>query len=86
MQRVSKHDVNKLTTSEIRDRLPFILVSDGEDIALLSDVNRPVQPIASTHDVNRLSSDPVPSHDVNKPMTELPLSKKRQASGRLSDF
>ena len=39
MQQLNKHDVNKLTASGIKDRLPFVLVSDGEDIALVCDVN-----------------------------------------------
>ena len=36
------------------------------------------------YDVNRVVETPKANHDVNK-LTELPLSKKRQASGRLSD-
>ena len=45
--------------------LPFVLVADGEDVALVCDVNN-------------VETKPKASHDVNK-LTELPLSKHMQA-------
>lgn len=67
MNRLSKHDVNKLSVAKLREMLPFELVADGEVIALVSDVNR-------------LDDKPKANHDVNKALTELPLSKHRQAN------
>ena len=47
------------------------MVADGEVVFVAYDVNKAVEA----------------SHDVNKAKpTELPLSKKRQASGRLNSF
>ena len=40
MKQLSKHDVNKLTAKKIKEALPFELVSDGEVIALVCDVNK----------------------------------------------
>jgi hypothetical protein len=66
MNRLSKHDVNKLGVAKLREMLPFILVSDGEDVALVSDVNN-------------VEDKPKTGHDVNR-VTELPLSKHKQAT------
>lgn len=75
MKRLSKHEVNKLTALELKNRLPFEVVSDGEVIAVM---------IPAT-DVNKLKA----NHDVN--MTnytsksgELRFSKAKQGKGRLS--
>lgn len=43
MRQISKHDVNKLTAREVKDRLPFQVVSDGEVIAV----------VLPTYDVNK---------------------------------
>ena len=67
MKQLTKHDVNKLTASELKDMLPFVITSDGETIAA-------VIPVCN---VNRLEHK---GHDVN----ELPLSKRKQAEGRLN--
>jgi len=78
MKQLTKHDVNRLTAKELRSRLPFEIVSDGKVIAA-------VIPVC---DVNKLAYEQTqgqkPAHDVNK--LELPLSKKRQAEGRLSSI
>lgn len=79
MKQLTKHDVNKLTTKELQDSLPFLVISDGEVIAAM----------VPACDVNRLENCTSSGSDVNKgglrPITELPLSKKRQAEGRLSE-
>ena len=54
MRQLSKHDVNRLTTSELKELLPFELMSDGEAIALVSDVNILEPTFEANHDVNRL--------------------------------
>lgn len=33
MRQISKHDVNKLTAQDLKDKLPFDMISDGEPIA-----------------------------------------------------
>ena len=68
MKRLSKHDVNKLTASELVNELPFELTNDNEVIAV-------VLPIC---DVNRLEKNSKATHDVNK---ELKFSKGKQAKG-----
>ena len=83
MKQLTKHDVNRLTAKELRSRLPFEIVSDGKVIAA-------VIPVC---DVNKLAYEQTqgqkPAHDVNKlehPLEhpgELPLSKRKQAQGRL---
>ena len=84
MKQLTKHDVNKLTASELKDILPFVITSDGETIAAVipvCDVNklqaRLEPPPELVHNVNRLEHK---GHDVN----ELPLSKRKQAEGRLN--
>lgn len=44
MNRLSKHDVNKLTAQELKAKLPFEIVSDNEVIAA----------VIPAHDVNKL--------------------------------
>lgn len=44
MKQIGKHDVNKLTAQDLKDKLPFELVSDGEVIAV----------VLPYHDINRL--------------------------------
>ena len=58
MRQLSKHDVNKLTVSELKELLPFELMSDGEAIALVSDVNILEPTLEANHDVNRLRRRP----------------------------
>jgi len=71
MKQITKHDVNKLTAEELKARLPFQMVSDGEVIAV----------VLPAYDVNKLEPPVKASHDVNK---ELRFSKVRQASGRMT--
>ena len=54
MKQLSKHDVNKLTASELVKEIPFELVSDGKVIAMVCDVNRLEKDSKASHDVNRL--------------------------------
>ena len=72
MKHLSKHDVNKLTTNELKKLLPFELISDGEIVAVL----------VPYHDVNKLREKPKAKHDVNK-LTELRFSKSAQARGHM---
>ena len=67
MNRLSKHDVNRLSVAKLKELLPFELVADGEAIALVCDVNSVLE-------------SPKARHDVNK--GELPLSKHRQAASQ----
>ena len=69
MNRLSKHDVHKLSTAKLRDKMPFELTSDGEVIAVVYDVHTTVK---ANHDVH-----------TTKNITELAFSKRAQASGRL---
>jgi len=79
MNRLSKHDVNKLSIAKLREKLPFEVVADGEMVFVAYGVNKlPSVPLALPHDVNRVKNKPKARHDVNK-LTELPLSKKKQA-------
>ena len=73
MRQISKHDVNKLAASQLKAKLPFEIVSDGEIIAV-------VLPI---HDVNKLNQKCEASYDVNK-AGDLRFSKSKQAKGRLA--
>ena len=74
MNTLTKYDVNKLTAKELKDRLPFLVSSDGETIAAVIPY------------VNKLEHEQTPkykpSHDVN----ELPLSKKKQAEGHMASI
>jgi hypothetical protein len=75
VKQLTKHQLNKLTAKELKDMLPFEITSDGETIAAVipsCDVNK-LQP--------KLETSSKPAHDVN----ELPLSKHKQAQGRLSN-
>ena len=74
MKRISKHDVNKLIASELKRKIPFQIISDGEVIAVC----------VSAYDVNKLGRKPKASPDVNK-AGDLPFSKSRQAQGRLGE-
>lgn len=74
MQQITKHDVNKLTASELKREIPFQIISDGEVIAVC----------VSAYDVNKLGKKPKAKPDVNK-ADDLPFSKSRQAKGRLSE-
>lgn len=67
MRQISKHDVNKLTAREMKARLPFQVVSDGEVIAV----------VLPAYDVNKLGQAAKANHDVNK-ANELRFSKARQ--------
>ena len=74
MRQLSKHDVNKLTTSELKELLPFELMSDGEAVALVSDVNI-LEPIPkANYDVNRLRP--------RQPMVRGAYTKARQLGKR----
>ena len=64
MNRLSKHDVNKLSMSKLLDLLPFVITNDGVSVALVCDVNN----------VHSDKADP----DIYK-LTELPLAKTKQA-------
>ena len=77
MKQLSKHDVNKLSIAKLLDLLPFQITNDGV----------PVAAVIPIHDVNIAGKKPSRGYDVNKaekPLTELPLSKSRQARGVLS--
>lgn len=73
MRQISKHDVNKLTAKEMKAKLPFEIVSDGEIIAV----------VLAPYLVNKLEQKVKASQDVNK-ANELKFSKARQASGSLA--
>ena len=73
MRQITKHDVNKLTASQLKAKLPFQIVSNDEIIAVVLPV----------HDVNKLNQKREASHDVNK-ASELRFSKSKQVSGKLS--
>ena len=70
MRQISKHNVNKLTASELKAQLPFQIVSDGEVIAI----------VMPPHDVNKVTD----TITMTAKPTELRFSKDRQAKGRLS--
>ena len=74
MEQISKHDVNKLTASELKRKIPFQIISDGEVIAVC----------VSAYDVDKLGKKSKVRPDVNK-ADDLPFSKSRQAKGRLSE-
>lgn len=78
MKQLTKHDLNKLTAKELKDMLPFIITSDNEPIAAVipvCDINK-LQP--------KLESSPKLAHAEGKDVNnELPLSKHKQAQGRL---
>lgn len=79
MKQLTKHQLNKMTAKELRDMLPFEITSDGETIAVVipsCDVNKVVNKLQP-----KLEPSPKQAHDVN----ELPLSKHKQAQGRLSN-
>ena len=65
MNRLSKHDVNRLSIAELKEIAPFEITDDGEAALVV-------------YDVNKLEGKPKASHDVNK-LTELPFSKRKQA-------
>ena len=86
MRQITKHDVNKLTASQLKAKLPFQIVSDGEIIAVvlpIYDVNKLGQESEAGHDVNKLNQKREASHDVNK-LGELRFSKSRQVRGKLA--
>jgi hypothetical protein len=75
VRQLTKHQLNKMTAKELENMLPFEVTSDGETIAAVipvCDVNK-LQP--------KLETPSRQAHDVNN---ELPLSKHKQALGRLS--
>ena len=72
MRQITKHDVNKLTAMQLKARLPFQIINDGEVIAV----------VLPTHDVNKLKTQPKANHDVNK-ANELRFSKASQAGGKM---
>ena len=74
MERLTKHQVNKLTASELKKRLPFQLESDGEVFAV----------VLPMKDVSKMPSPEIPKLIDN--VRELPLSKRKQAEGRLSSL
>jgi len=80
MKQLNKHDVNKLTASQLKAKLPFEIVSDGEVIAIV--------PVA--HDVNKAEFVQFPIKPNTKTRyrigkaNELRFSKSRQASALLS--
>lgn len=86
MKRLSKHDLHKLTAKQLRDKAPFVVVSDGEDIVAVVPISD-IKKVQKSHDVNERRS-----HDVNREiprlkenLRELPLSKHKQAQGRLHE-
>ena len=87
MRQITKHDVNKLTASQLKAKLPFQIVSDGEIIAVVLpvyDVNKASYDVnRAGHDVNKLNQKREASHDVNK-LGELRFSKSRQVRGKLA--
>ena len=86
MNRLNKHDVNKLDSNKLKAKMPFELTVDGEVIGIVYDVdNLPQVATASACDVDRVNQALKAKHDVDK-LTELPLSKKRQAAGMLAQL
>jgi hypothetical protein len=68
MKQLSKHELNRLTVKELKEKIPFHIMADGEVFAIV-----------------------LPAKEVSEPqfpkrkgkLSELPLSKKRQAENRL---
>lgn len=79
MKRLSKHDLHKLTAKQLREKAPFVVVSDGEDIVAVVPISD-IKKVQKSHDVNR----EIPRLKEN--LRELPLSKHKQAQGKLHDF
>ena len=78
MKRISKHGVNKLTASELKDCLPFQMTNDGEVIAVVISSSDKAKYDGIQY-VNKLEAKPKGSQYVNK----LRFSKEAQASGRM---
>jgi hypothetical protein len=71
MKQLTKHDVNKLTAKQLKEKIPFQIVSDGEVIAVvlpMKDYSKPQ----------------LPETPSKGKLAELPLSKQRQARCELS--
>ena len=56
MKQITKHDVNKLTVAEIKELLPFEVLSDGEVVLIA----------VAKQDVNKVIAKPKAGCDVNK--------------------
>lgn len=69
MKQFSKHQLNKMTASDIKEAVPFQLVSDGEVFAI----------VLPAKEFTKLK----PPETKGK-LTELPLSKQKQARGELA--
>ena len=75
MKTLSIRELRRLASAtSLREAMPCQVTSDGEVIGYLVP--------AMDHDVRQ----PTRTNTKCDKLTELPLSKKRQASGRLSDF
>ena len=69
MKQLSKHQVNKLTAKQLKEALPFEIVADGEVFAIVLPAKEYTKP-------------KVP--ETKGKLTELPLSKQKQARGELA--
>ena len=70
MKQLSKHDLNKLTAKELKERLPFQITVDNEVIAV----------VLPMEDISKFELPETPSKGK---LEELPLSKSRQAHNLL---
>ena len=78
MKQLSKHQLNKMTASEIKEAVPFQLVSDGEVFAVVLAMTE-ASKIKPPHKIAFLAPE-----DKMPKLRELPLSKHKQAKGELS--
>jgi len=88
LKQITIRDLRRLASAtSLREAMPCRITSDGEVIGVLVpaldyDVRqRKIDELAMSHDVRQATRTTTKSDKL----TELPLSKKRQASGRLSD-
>ena len=55
MNRLSKHDVNKLSVAKLLELLPVELTNDGVVVALIQDVNKLNNNVKANYDVNKVN-------------------------------
>jgi hypothetical protein len=74
VKQLSKHELNKLTAKELKEKIPFQVTVDNEVIAV----------VLPMKDVHLLQQSPKATpKNKQLPSRELPLSKHRQAQNLL---
>ena len=88
MRQLSKHDVNKLSVAKLQELVPFEITADGEAVLVVHDVNTVASISPRKQSVNRTGFRTMSSEEghaikqrLEPKLTELPLSKKKQAAG-----